>query len=628
NGADTNWISRTAAQVLQSLIPGFAVLWASVLALATFAEAWVALRLNGSLSTRALIKALVPQAGLSALLTEARRSGQFVWTLGDFSAQIAADTVEGMFLKADSVAATVGAWVRQTDYLNPGMFGGVSDWTGVAGTSTDNVVALQRMIDIAKLTGLPMVISNGPGFYCNGTLSASNMDFILAANFGTGRIVFGTGATDGLVISQDNFEHATHITSPTLTTIGQETGAALKLTYGTVDSTNNRNQPRCRIIDPDIRGEVLTSHGWQDGIVLTDVHRPEIVRPSVTGRRDTGFTDFRSFNKMRYGIRVVGSVGAIPSDIRIMQARVDHAQEGVSASGEVEGLLVTEPVMVGVLAGVKVRYTSQRPWVRIEGGHINCFEFGVDMQNAPQAKILDMLIYKYQTATLATVGVKLDGCHYSKVRDLTLINNASTSAVVNGEWDGVQIVNSDSCTIDDITHDKPSRTVAISGTAANCETRNIRQNGAFTGATVAEYLDTSSNANRRIGDGRKIFSAGNNAITVTAAQTTVVTTPSLNVNKGERYLVTGMINTTKGGTAGDFLTILAKSGSATAAFGGNRSSWVERTAQAVSATVSHSVSAEVEVTASGTLTIALAGQASGSNSDVLAGDAQLTVEMI
>ncbi|TGV61656.1 hypothetical protein EN784_04615 [bacterium M00.F.Ca.ET.141.01.1.1] len=620
--------AATNAGILASLVAGFAAMWTTVLQTTTYAEAWLALNLNGSLSTRALIKALVPQAGMSVLLTEARRSGQFVWTLGDFSAQIAADTLEGMFLKANSVAATVGAWVRQTDYLNPGMFGGVSDWTGVAGTSTNNATALQKMIDIAKLTGLPMVISSGPGFYCNATLSASNMDFVLSANFGVGRVVFGAGATDGLVISQDNFEHATHIVSPTFTTIGQETGAGLKVTYSTADSTNNRNMPRCRLVDLDVRGEVLTSHGWRDGMVLTDVHRPNVVRPSITGRRDTGFTNRNSFNKMRYGINIVGSVGAIPSDIYIDNPRIDNAQEAISASGEVEGMLVNIPVLVGVLTGVRANYSSIRPWTQVRGGHINCFDYGVRLKNSPQSNINDLLVYKYQTSDLATVGVMLDGgCDESIIEKLRLINQAS-NAPANGEWDGVQVVDSSYVTINGILHDRPSRTVSISGTSTSCETRNLRPVGAYTGATVAAYIDTSSGANLRIGGNRKVASAKSAAVTVLSTATLVATSGVLNVSKGERYLIHAMINTTKGATAGEFLTSLNLTGSGFGVFDHDRSSILQRTAQAASTTVSHVISAVLSVTNSGTLAVNLNGTSTGSNSDVLAGDAQISVEML
>ncbi|RWP84729.1 MAG: hypothetical protein EOR11_19915 [Mesorhizobium sp.] len=120
-------------------------LWQSVLGLLTFAEAWLVLKLNGSLSTRALIKALVPQVGMSVLLTESGRVGNFVWRLGDYSAQIAMDTSEGVYLKADNVASNVGAWVRSFEILKATHFG-----ASTTATRTANKTALQCAINVAQ----------------------------------------------------------------------------------------------------------------------------------------------------------------------------------------------------------------------------------------------------------------------------------------------------------------------------------------------------------------------------------------------------------------------------------------------------------------------------------------------
>lgn len=58
------------------------------------------------------LKALDPTKDMLVYLTEPGREGQFIWRTGDFSAQVAADTEENVYVEADDVAATVGAWVR------------------------------------------------------------------------------------------------------------------------------------------------------------------------------------------------------------------------------------------------------------------------------------------------------------------------------------------------------------------------------------------------------------------------------------------------------------------------------------------------------------------------------------
>lgn len=120
-------------------------------------------------ATRTALKSLNPSIFTSAYLTEPYRQGRFVWRAGDYSAQVAADTLEGIFIKADAVAASSGAWVREygseiladwfgptsdpaeTAYLNPNFDinsiptvekwdfndGTVQGWTALNGTPSN-----------------------------------------------------------------------------------------------------------------------------------------------------------------------------------------------------------------------------------------------------------------------------------------------------------------------------------------------------------------------------------------------------------------------------------------------------------------------------------------------------------
>jgi|GEM_PF-1170525 len=63
-------------------------------------------------ATRTALKAYNTNVTTLAFLGEAGRNGLYEWTAGDFSAQIAADTAEAVYIKADDTAATLGAWVR------------------------------------------------------------------------------------------------------------------------------------------------------------------------------------------------------------------------------------------------------------------------------------------------------------------------------------------------------------------------------------------------------------------------------------------------------------------------------------------------------------------------------------
>lgn len=62
---------------------------------------------------RATLKGLNTESFVLAFLDETGREGMFKWMEGDFSTEVAADTLEGVYVKATAVSATLGAWVRQ-----------------------------------------------------------------------------------------------------------------------------------------------------------------------------------------------------------------------------------------------------------------------------------------------------------------------------------------------------------------------------------------------------------------------------------------------------------------------------------------------------------------------------------
>ena len=92
-------------------------------------------------ATRTALKALDTTKDTTAILTEAGRQGVFVWTTGNFSSQITADTAEGIYVKANAIASTAGAWVRSYAGLaNVKWFGATGD--GVANENTALAAAI------------------------------------------------------------------------------------------------------------------------------------------------------------------------------------------------------------------------------------------------------------------------------------------------------------------------------------------------------------------------------------------------------------------------------------------------------------------------------------------------------
>lgn len=97
-------------------------------------------------ATRTALKAFDTTAITFAYLTEAGREGVFVWTAGNYSTHITGDPQEGVYVKADAIAASAGAWVRvRTDgVFNVKWFGAKGDFP-----TTNDYTAIQAAINLA-----------------------------------------------------------------------------------------------------------------------------------------------------------------------------------------------------------------------------------------------------------------------------------------------------------------------------------------------------------------------------------------------------------------------------------------------------------------------------------------------
>ena len=106
------------------------------------AEAAAQLALGGILpfTSRAAIKALDTANYKYAYLRSSGRDGIWLWLVGDFSAHVGYDTAEGLYMAADGVPATTGAWVRS--YTGPAL----SSWFGVSSGAADNSAALSAWL--------------------------------------------------------------------------------------------------------------------------------------------------------------------------------------------------------------------------------------------------------------------------------------------------------------------------------------------------------------------------------------------------------------------------------------------------------------------------------------------------
>ncbi|TMN32568.1 hypothetical protein CWB95_23515, partial [Pseudoalteromonas piscicida] len=94
-------------------------------------------------ANRTALRALDTSKDTSAYLTEAGRKGQFFWDGSNLSAQVTADTAQGVYIApASAPTGASGAWVRSFDFTNY-----EDSWFGtVADNATDSTNAINAAL--------------------------------------------------------------------------------------------------------------------------------------------------------------------------------------------------------------------------------------------------------------------------------------------------------------------------------------------------------------------------------------------------------------------------------------------------------------------------------------------------
>lgn len=106
-------------------------------------------------ASRTALKAVDTTVQTVAILTEPGREGTFVWSTGDYSTQVAADTQEGIYVKASAIAATAGAWVRvYANAVDIGWFGAIPDDSTPAQTAINAAIQLLAPSTVGAGTNL------------------------------------------------------------------------------------------------------------------------------------------------------------------------------------------------------------------------------------------------------------------------------------------------------------------------------------------------------------------------------------------------------------------------------------------------------------------------------------------
>lgn len=144
---------------------------------------------------RTALKALDTTKDTVAYLTEAGREGMFVWRTGNYVPQVGTDTQEGVYVKANAILASAGAWVREA--ANTPLW--LASWFGALGDdSTDNATALAGAVSAFPSGGGVLLLGAGTFRLSSLTL---NKNIQLCGLGGEGATIIKATATTGNVVT-------------------------------------------------------------------------------------------------------------------------------------------------------------------------------------------------------------------------------------------------------------------------------------------------------------------------------------------------------------------------------------------------------------------------------------------
>lgn len=129
----------------------------------------------------AALKAIpIPSLINVAIVTDAKRYGTFVWRTGDYSAQVAIDTAEAIFIKANAISASLGAWVRMGGWNVIGH--AQMSWFNVPSNGAAATAAFTTMLNICAALGIKRIQAEAGGVYALDTCTLPRASFAIDWN--------------------------------------------------------------------------------------------------------------------------------------------------------------------------------------------------------------------------------------------------------------------------------------------------------------------------------------------------------------------------------------------------------------------------------------------------------------
>ncbi|AYM62926.1 hypothetical protein G6L68_10255 [Agrobacterium fabrum] len=395
----------------------------------------------------AALKAVDTTTHQVAFLTAAGRSGSFVWRAGDFSTQIAADPLNGVYVKADAIPATSGAWVRAgITLLDPRWFGATGD--GV----TDDTLAMQAWLDFPATARM---LPEGT-FKCSAQLTSANKHVsILGVSLGKSLILW-TNASGGLLFTDTSGVGAisrSSITLSNLAIVTRAAGGGKGITLNYTDSSTVvpfGDASTLTLTNVEVRGDDFYEaggnlHYWNDAVHLTDTGGV-----SVSNLKLRGKTGVAGLNGFRITASAQPNIRFFLNNLQFQGFQ--NAMLVESAAGKsVEGIYLSNYEFIACFRGF---YATSGPVHAVEfgTGHIDatvsCIENASTARGSSTwvvgAGAYLQLGNKWNGSYIAGNVIVLDDVDYSRINGAYLLGDPGKT-VAHG---GVLLRSSDYCSID------------------------------------------------------------------------------------------------------------------------------------------------------------------------------------
>jgi hypothetical protein len=293
----------------------------------------------------------------------------------------------------------------------------VKDFGAVGDGSTDDTTAIQAALDAAVASGKTLFVPSG-SYKCSARIEVTSTSGqtcqITGENQYEAELFWTDTATDGggISITYQDLQRPPLVSDLSLYTQALGTGTALLIT-GPEAASSIYNGPI--VIRLSVRGKDIESDCWDVNIHFYTAWYIKLDSVIINGLNEYGPV----FNSS-VGIKLTSCQVCYMTSFNIFHVdiAVEEAASGVASHGE--GFSFSNFELVGVNRGINLAADGVAPGTNIGPGHINAFQFGINLANQYQTTIHDLLIYKTTDAVgspLSFVGINLADCFINRIHN-------------------------------------------------------------------------------------------------------------------------------------------------------------------------------------------------------------------